>query len=135
MIKKCLVFLGLLLFAHLSFASDTPKAVATAWAQAVKDRNGKAQYMLMCSELQKANFSNFKALNWVTGVSSPWISSYKIRAQSASKFSIQYQFSLSTGIVGMVTDYIHIIRIDSKVNSSQRFCVSKFKYLSPVDHL
>lgn len=135
MIKKCLVFLGLLLFVNHSFASDTPKAFVTAWAQAVKDRNGKAQYLLMCPELQKANFQNLKALNWVTGVSSPWISRYKIISRSMSKFSVEYQFSLSNGIVGTVTDDIIINRFDHKTNSSWQYCVSKFNDLSPVDKL
>lgn len=161
MIKKCFVFFGLLLLASVSFAENkatetqlqsrrifmleyalapaNPEAVATAWADAAKNRNGAVQYMLMCPDLQKANLSNLEALNWVTGVSSPWISSTKIisveKKENGSDFSVQYEFSLSSGVVGSVVDHIHVIPVNRKADSSQKFCISQFGYLSPVSKL
>lgn len=159
MVKKCLILFGLLLFASTSFAINittqqssrriflleaalapaNPEAVANAWANAAKNRNGAVQYMLMCPDLQKANLSNLEALNWVTGVSSPWISSTKIISEKtkedSSNFAVQYEFSLSNGVVGSVVDHIHVILIDRGANLSQKFCISQFGYLSPVSKL
>ncbi len=161
MVKKCLIFLGFLLLAGVSFAENkaaetqlpsrrifmletalapaSPEAVATAWAKAAKNRNGAVQYMLMCPDLQKIHLNNLEVLNWVTGVSSPWISSYKVISETPkennSNFSIQYEFSLSNGVVGKVVDHIHVIPISHKANPSQQFCISQVGYLSPVSKL
>jgi len=159
MVKKCFIFFGLILFASTSFAIDTatqqasrrifmletalapanPEAVATLWADAAKNRNGAVQYMLMCPDLQKANLSHLEALNWVTGVSSPWISGTKIISGKTNKnnsdFTVQYEFSLSSGVAGSVVDHIQVIPVDHKADSSQKFCISQFGYLSPVSKL
>jgi hypothetical protein len=165
LMEKSLVFFGLLLPVSVSFAASsintdinsetqqlqrhiymleialapaTPEAVATTWAQAAKSRNGAVQYMLMCPNLQKANLATLKALNWVTGVSSPWISSYKIISQKNKlAFNIQYQFSAGGGKAGSSIDHIKMIKINQQADSdsSQQWCVSQFDTLSPVDKL
>lgn len=161
MVWKYSVLSGMLLVASASFALDVdtatqqssrrifmletalapanPKAVATAWANAAKSRNGAVQYMLMCPDLQKANLTNLDALNWVTGVSSPWISSAKIISQTQKqntwKFVIQYKFSAGGGAAGSTVDHIDIVPVNAEANLSQQFCISQFGYLSPVSKL
>ncbi len=61
----------------------SPEAAADVWAQGLMRRSAALQYAVMDSDL-KAQYK--KALektapNWVTGVSSPWVSAYTITAQ------------------------------------------------------
>ncbi len=164
MIKKFLAFFGLLLLANSLFATNlatptsntkqllrriallesalaptNPQAVATAWAKAAKDRNGAVQYMLLCPNLQKANLANLEALNWVTGVSSPSISSYKIIPQeikgNTKKFSTQYQFAAGGKETWNAIDQISIVPVNHEMDSSQQWCINQFNSLSPVDLL
>jgi beta-lactamase regulating signal transducer with metallopeptidase domain len=48
------------------------------WAEAVKQRLGKTQYAMMTKALQNKSYDELAGLNWVTGVSSPWVESYGI---------------------------------------------------------
>jgi hypothetical protein len=59
-------------------ASKSQLAAVQSWAEGVKMRNGAWQYAIMSPELKKAQYDNFVESNWSTGVSSPWISEYKI---------------------------------------------------------
>ena len=159
MIKKFIYFFGLLIFSTVLFAANaespeiqlllqrvsllesalaptTPAAVVKAWAEAAKNRNGAVQYMLLCPNLQKANLAQLKELNWVTGVSSPWISGYKILpTKITNKFAIQYQFSDGSKAIQQTSDYIEVKPINIPSNPTQHWCISKFSDLSPVNHL
>ena len=99
-----------------ALAPTNPQAVAKAWAEATKNRNGAVQYMLLCPSLQKVNLANLEALNWVTGISSPWISSYKVEFRNkegnVSQFFIQYQFTDGGKETWKAIDYINIIHVD-----------------------
>jgi len=145
--SKHLVLLSLLL-PTVAFAEDSrqiymletalapryPILVAETWARAAKNRNGAVQYMMMCPDLQKKHLSNLKDLNWVTGVSSPWIANYKIIVQTkksaASQFTIEYQLADGSGKAGNSIDHISVIPAQ---NSSQQWCINQFQYLSPSD--
>jgi len=122
-----------------ALAPKTPQSVAISWAKAAKNRNGAIQYMLMCPDLQQKYLSNLEALNWVTGISSPWVSDFKILSQRKNAkswiFTIQYVLSTSGKSAGTDVDTITVVRADTQSNSQQSFCISKFTYLSPVDGL
>jgi hypothetical protein len=163
MIKKCSILFGVLLVASASFAVEVeidsatqqltrrifmletalapanPKAVASAWANAEKSRNGAVQYMLMCPDLQKENVNNLDELNWVTGVSSPWITNVKIISQKKNqttwKFDIQYTFSTGGGSAGSAVDHIDVVHVNDEANLAQKYCISQFGYLSPASML
>ncbi len=156
--KKSLVFVGLFFSLHSVFATNStsqtseqmqrqifmlekalapknPKNVAQTWAEAVKSRNGAVQYMLQCPDLQKTSLKQFIELNWVTGVSSPWVASYIITPQQSQKnvwrYVIQYKLAASDVIDWSNIDEISIVRINNDVNSSQQWCVSQLKQSSP----
>ncbi len=52
--------------------------VAAKWAQAVKNHDGKAQFALLSSKYQAQGYGKYSENYWVTGMSSPWVESYKI---------------------------------------------------------
>jgi hypothetical protein len=164
MFQKILVASGFLLFFSIAFVANsaTPisetdqllrrislleyalapsnaEAVAVTWAAAAKNRNGAVQYMLLCPKLQNANLSKLEALNWVTGVSSPGVSDYKILSPTINgntrKFAIQYQFAAGGGIYLSAIDSISVVPINRAVYPSQKWCINQFNYLSPVDSL
>ena len=153
--KKYLVLGGLFLFPHFLFAANAastneqeqmprqifmlekalaptnPQGVAAAWAKAVKNRNGAVQYMLQCPDLKKTTLNHFLELNWVTGVSSPWVSSYKITPLQAKdkswKFTIQYQLTASGNMHWNSIDEISVVRLENNIDSSQEWCISQLK--------
>ncbi|HWR21863.1 MAG TPA: hypothetical protein VN366_00165, partial [Feifaniaceae bacterium] len=68
----------LLLQAMERFGASTPEEAADIWANGVSMRNGAAQYSVMSAALKKKYAMQLEetAPMWVTGVSSPWVSSY-----------------------------------------------------------
>jgi hypothetical protein len=69
------------------------------WAEAVKNRNGAVQYSLLSPELKKQTLKPYQAVNWVTGVSSPWVDSYQVsEGVPADDGSVVYEvtFALKT---------------------------------------
>ena len=66
---------------ELSLVSETPKEIINRFAQAVKTRNGALQYALFSSDARVGLTAEFEHSHWVTGVSSPWVETYKIVSQ------------------------------------------------------
>ncbi len=73
--------------------------LAGRWAEAVKNRDGKAQYALMTKDLQESVYDEFSGLNWVTGTSSPWVESYTIQATDSGA-KVSFRLATSTGSAG-----------------------------------
>lgn len=90
------------------------------WANGLKLRNGAMQYITM-TELLKVKYEeeldkNFP--NWVTGMSSPWIDSYKITKTEKSNdntyiYYIIFSTATSTGPSGNYNAKITVIKDDS----------------------
>jgi hypothetical protein len=89
------------------------------------------QYMMLCPDLQNKNLATLESLNWVTGVSSPQISGFKVQksATEDNTYNIQYQIAMGNKIIGTVTDKISVQKANPQ--SSQRWCIRQFNYLSP----
>lgn len=66
-----------------------------SYAKAVKDRNGAIQYALLSNDLRDNKYEHFKDYNFVTGVSSPWISSYDIKKMEDNSFKITFNLATS----------------------------------------
>lgn len=112
-----------------AIAPDNTKAAAWLWAKAVKERNGAVQYLLMCPALQKENLTRLENSNWVTGVSSPWVSDYRValisKTYKEERYKIVYTLYTGAGIMGKSTDSLKIVRVDPKPNLSQSVCIDK----------
>jgi len=129
LIKRITAKLGIatvLFVPTIVLATNEPMDIVKAWAKATKERDGKKQYQLLCSDQQDKNKAGLEALNWVTGVSSPGIGDYKISKltvkRGTSVFLINYQIVLQTKPVGSVSDKLYI----------KNGCIAKFRYLSPA---
>ena len=95
-----------------STESPVQKA-AEKWAEAVKKRDGKAQYALMTPKCQSAVLEQFKSMGWSTGVSSPWVDSYAVTAaQNSAK--VIYQYATSTGFAGDYEQSLTFVKKDGK---------------------
>lgn len=79
--------------------------LACQWARAVRDRDGLAQYELLTAEMQTEFKGCYEALNWVTGVSSPWVNSWTVEV-SGNRAVVFYQNETSTGFAGYTTDVL-----------------------------
>lgn len=97
--------------------------VASQWAKAVQKRDGKTQYSLMSSELQKKVYKDYQESNWVTGVSSPWVDSYRIEPDDHTAV-VTYTYMTSTGFAGY---YKQTLSFDEKNGNLVIIDVSKLK--------
>lgn len=61
-----------------ALAPKDPQSAVTSFAEGVKTRNGALQFAMLSPELREAQKKDFDGFNWCTGVSSPWVSEYKI---------------------------------------------------------
>lgn len=82
---------------YLTFVRpDTNKELFNRYAEAVRNRHGATQFGLLSAPLRKANRAQFAELNWVTGVSSPWVTGYDIQ-ETADGANITFHYATSAG--------------------------------------
>jgi hypothetical protein len=98
--------------------APTPEETALVYAKGVKSRNGAMQYSLLSNKL-KAEFRKKMGNEiWVTGVSSPWVSNYKIiskkKASGVHKITIKFNWATSTGSAGSTQEELTIAKENGK---------------------
>ncbi|MDI9420305.1 MAG: hypothetical protein QM399_09085 [Bacillota bacterium] len=91
-----------------AYAPKTPQKAVEKWAEAVKDRNGAAQFAVLSPQLRQDLQSEFEALMWVTGTSSPWVDQYAVvgergLSEDETEYRLQFTLAASTGPVGVCT--------------------------------
>ena len=69
------------------------------WGKAVQNRDGKAQYDLLSTQLQAAVYASYKAEYWVTGCSSPLVDGYTVKPGDNTAV-VTYTYMTSTGFAG-----------------------------------
>jgi photosystem II stability/assembly factor-like uncharacterized protein len=79
-----------------TWAYDEGYDLARRWAQAVKSRDGRAQYELLSESLKAELYDGYVSFNWVTGTSSPWVDRYTVTAGPDGAV-IDYTWASSTG--------------------------------------
>jgi len=84
-------------------AAIEKNTIAAKWARAVQDRDGHAQYNLLSVELQSEFKDYYEAINWVTGVSSPWVNSFVIEI-TGNVAVVFYEGMTSEGFAGYTID-------------------------------
>lgn len=81
---------------------SSPQDAALVWAQGLKLRNAAMQYAVMTKALKEQYAQQWEktAPEWVTGVSSPWISSFKfISEQTKSEpYTALLEFTTETSM-------------------------------------
>lgn len=110
-----------------ALAPETPKAVASLFAKANKTRNGAVQFMMFSDQL-KTKYQN-EWPYWVSGTSSPWITSYTIDtiAQKVNvwQFRITYQWATASGpFQPPLLQTITVEPVSKDSNSSQTFWIT-----------
>lgn len=75
----------------------TAKECAQMYAKAVMERKGAIQYGLLSSKLRAAKKAGFEDMNWVTGVSSPWVTGFDITDNGKGIYKIVFHWATSTG--------------------------------------
>jgi hypothetical protein len=91
-----------------ALAPASADEAVNAWAGAVKNRNGAVQYSLLSPELKKLTLKPYQAVNWVTGVSSPWVDSYQVSAgvpadDGSVAYDVTFALKTSAGDAGTGT--------------------------------
>lgn len=119
-----------ILMLEKALAPQNIDAAATLFAKAKKDRNGALQYMLFSDQLKNKYKDQWPS--WVSGVSSPWITSYAIKKSTHSKnsstFKITYQWSTADGrfLPPLIQTIVVAPVPKNKTNSYQKFWITQF---------
>lgn len=103
--------------------------VAPLFAKANKERNGAVQFMLFSEQL-KNKFKD-RWPYWVSGVSSPWITSFEIKkvvqSKNSWKFKITYQWATADGPFNPpMVQTIVVTPVPKNINASQKFWITEF---------
>lgn len=103
--------------------------VAPLFAKANKERNGAVQFMLFSDELKNKYKNNWPY--WVSGTSSPWITSYEIKktvqSKNSWKFKITYQWATASGPFNPpLVQTIVVSPVPKNSNSTQKFWITSF---------
>ncbi len=98
-----------------SIAPSTPRAAAEAWATGIKTRNGALIFAVLAPEARELEKSQMESVNWVTGVSSPWVEKFRIIRETKvtdTKWDYEIQFSTasSAGQEAPFTNWIVVER-------------------------
>jgi len=91
--------------------------IANTWAEAIKNRDGKAQYDLMTSALQESVHDQFSGLNWVTGTSSPWVERYSTQ-KTDTGVRVILKYASSTGSAGSYQQDLTFEEVDGVLKIS-----------------
>ncbi|WFA09911.1 DUF3298 domain-containing protein [Tissierella sp. Yu-01] len=74
---------------------EAPLDAIKMYAEAVKMRDGVAQYGLMEDQLRDQKYNEFKEMGFVTGTSSPWVDSYEIKQLEEDLYQIIFTYKTS----------------------------------------
>ncbi|WP_115708540.1 hypothetical protein [Legionella sainthelensi] len=112
-----------------ALAPQKADEVAALFAKANKDRNGAVQFMLFSNSLKNKYTDRWP--NWVSGVSSPWITSYTIKKEAQSKrswkFTITYQWETASGpFLPPLVQTIIVAPVPKNTSSSQKYWIAQF---------
>lgn len=98
--------------------APTPEETALVYAKGVKTRNGVMQYSVLSNRLKEQFKKNMDRDIWVTGVSSPWVSGYKIisnkKAAGVSRITLRFNLDTSTGSAGSTKNELTIAKENGK---------------------
>jgi beta-lactamase regulating signal transducer with metallopeptidase domain len=94
--------------------SASVQNIAGKWAEAVKKRDGKAQYHLMSRQCQSAVYDEYRSYGWQTGQSSPWVESYRISVDG-NRAAVIYQYATSTGPAGTYKQTLSFVKQDGRL--------------------
>ncbi len=92
-----------------SAAENPVYAAAAKWAEAIANRDGRAQYDLMDAKMRAGAYASFSAEGWKTGCSSPWVESYQISVSGESA-SVTFRYASSTGFDGYYAQTLSFVR-------------------------
>lgn len=115
-------------FNDLVIKFENPNDINSAvemYAKSVKERNGAIQFGLMDRDNRLAYYSNLNDLNFITGVSSPWVDSYEILSTGDNTFKITFHLKTSEAkdVITMISNIKFVedgttFRVKSLVNSN-----------------
>jgi hypothetical protein len=99
-----------------------PEDAAKVWAQGLMKRSAAIQYSTMSIKLKEeyAKELEYTFPNWVTGVSSPWISGYEIKSSQQTDNSYIYYLILSTATSAGPAGNYNAVLIVAKENNFWR---------------
>lgn len=97
----------------------SPDKTIELWAKAVAERNGALQYALFTDNARSGVKGTFESFHWVTGVSSPWVESYKVIGKKETKdrtkeYVVEFDLATSTGYAGTDKARVGLVEQDGK---------------------
>lgn len=103
--------------------ATTSKDAINIWAKGIQTRNGYLQYYVLCGDMKpkfvKELTKSQRISSWVTGYSSPWVSSYDVvnieKINSLKyKATVNFNWATSMGPYKSTEATINVTKIDNK---------------------
>ena len=103
--------------------ATTPDNAVNIWSKGIQTRNGYLQYYVLCDDMKHKFIEELsksqRISSWVTGYSSPWVSSYNIvntEKINPSKYKviINFDWATSMGAYKSTKATITTTKIDNK---------------------
>ncbi|MGE5485315.1 MAG: stalk domain-containing protein [Ignavibacteriales bacterium] len=96
-----------------ALAPLTPEQAVNTWANAVKMRNGAAQFAVLSPALRSAYRGQLEEIAWVTGVSSPWVERYEVPAATkigddSYAYDVKFHMATSMGPEGVDSVRVYV---------------------------
>jgi|GEM_PF-4054242 len=130
MLKRIIAVTSLLLALTIFSSCSTPaellsdikeqqNTVAQQWAEALKARDGEARYILLTEEQQQRFYEELQAqsgdseVNWVIGVSSPWVVDYQVEVAN-NEALITYHTTTSAEVSYILQEKLSFKQVKDK---------------------
>lgn len=86
-----------------ALGAKTPKRAVKTWAEARYTRNGALEFAVLDPATRDKQLKSFEELNWVTGVSSPWIARYRVgrgekQEDGGVRFPVKFDYRTSADV-------------------------------------
>jgi hypothetical protein len=106
------------------------------WARGVKTRNGALQFAVLSPQLRQQLKSKYQNLNWVTGVSNPAITGYRVmdtdRVQPKEiEFKIEYELSTSSEQMTTEIQTVTVAKLEGLNERQDGWYIIKFTPFPP----
>lgn len=100
------------------FDRSTPEKTAQLYAQSLMKRNGALEYSLYSDKMKKSEYKRLYDLNFISGVSSPWVESYRItdvKKNSDGSYTVKLRLRMQTSAGGFDEDKaLSLVQSDGK---------------------
>ncbi|MEG1254901.1 hypothetical protein [Clostridium sp.] len=121
-INKMIEHISLAEEAINEFGASSGQCAVELWAKGIMNRNGVLQYAVMDNRLKgefKDKLMEDENISWVTGVSSPWVTSYEVSdvvnvSDKLKLYKVKFNLATSNGAEDSAYNTLTVVKNEDK---------------------